>query len=89
MNEFKDSKTRHGTTSGFALHQKRDEDVCAACYQAKQRYDKRLRAASAKRSTARIASRAQAYANKMIKQAHPEEYKEYYQQSKAQQREGI
>lgn len=89
MTDFKDSKTRHGTTSGWSLHQKRSERPCDACYQAKASYDRTIRDKDVKQRRIKVASRAQAYANKMLKQSHPEEYREYYLQSKEQQEEGF
>ena len=81
MNErtFENSLTRHGTTSGWALHQKRKEKPCDACVRAKQEYDKRLRSAPNKARLNRLYARAQGRAYSDLKRLHPAEYQALYE----------
>ena len=89
MNEFTNSKTRHGTTSGYALHKRRDENSCSSCQKAKSIYDRARRELPPRQLLARASSRAQAYANKRLKAAHLQEYHQYYEEGKQQQKEEV
>ena len=76
---FENSLTRHGTPSGFTLHQKREERPCDACIRAKQEYDKRLRSAPEKTRKNRLHARAQQRAYSDLKRLHLDEYRDLYQ----------
>lgn len=76
---FENSVTRHGTPSGFRLHQDRGEWPCDACYRAKQEYDKRWRSAPERTKKNRLHARAQNRTLVQLKNRHPEEYRELYQ----------
>ena len=64
-----------------------DENACPSCQEAKRIYDKARKELPAKQVRQRDSSRAQAYANKRLKAAHPEEYLSYYREEKDKLRE--
>lgn len=76
---FENSLTRHGTTSGWALHQKREERPCDACVRAKREYDQRLRSAPEKARENRLRARAQGRAESDLRRLHPAEYQALYE----------
>lgn len=71
MIDWTNTKCRHGTTSGWALHTKLGERPCDACHRANQ-----AEAAAAERR--RLRSSAQMAAFKILYLAHPEEYAAAY-----------
>lgn len=84
MKDWTNTKIRHGTQSGWSLHQKLGENPCDACYRAKQQYDKRFRLAPAKTRQSRLNARAQAKAHSELSARHPDEYAELYLRYKQQ-----
>lgn len=84
MRDWSNTKTRHGTASGWTFHKNLNEDPCAACYRAKQEYDKRYKSAPAKVRASRIAAKAQQAAMREIVGKYPEEYRELYLKYKQQ-----
>lgn len=84
MKQFEGSNTRHGTQSGWSLHQKRGEDPCSACYDAKQKYDARWRTAGKNRQKNRLCAKAQAKAYSRIAREFPALYRRYYLEYKTQ-----
>lgn len=76
---FENSMTRHGTNSGWSLHQKREEHPCDACVRAKREYDQRLRSAPEKARDNRLRARAQGRAYSDLKRLHPAEYRALYE----------
>lgn len=76
---FENSLTRHGTPSGWSLHQSRGERPCDACYRAKSEYDRRRNSAPEQTRKNRLNARAQARANSDLKRLHPAEYQALYE----------
>ncbi len=79
---FAGSKVRHGTNSGWREHQRRGQDPCSACWDAKSAYDKRRLSATDLRNRSRLAARAQARAYGALARMYPGIYRELYQQAK-------
>jgi hypothetical protein len=77
------TKRRHGTPSGYNLHQELGQDPCAACYEAKQQYDKRAREAPEKVVRSRLKAQAQRRALYRIKDHFPDLYYQFYEEEKA------
>lgn len=75
--------TRHGTTSGFSRHQVLGEDPCPACKAKKSEYDARRMSAGEPQRKNRDSARAQQRALRRLKNAHPQEYGNYYLEEKA------
>lgn len=73
------AKTRHGTPSGWRLHQELKERPCDACYQAKKEYDIRRKGQSEQTLRNRASARAQGKAYRELSQRYPEEYRELYE----------
>ncbi len=82
MERFSGSTTRHGTQSGWRLHQRRGEEPCYPCWLAKSEYDKRRKDVPEERLRNRRHASAQQRALKRLKDAHPEEYRQYYAEEK-------
>jgi hypothetical protein len=80
---FPDSTVRHGSYSGWSLHQKLGQDPCDACYRAKSEYDKRRRAVPRRVQMNRMHAAAQGLAERDLRRAHPQEYAELYEHHKA------
>ncbi len=73
-----DSNVKHGTPSGWSLHQKLEQDPCDACYRAKAEYDKRTREATPRVIKNRLDARAQNAASKEIRRRYAGEYNALY-----------
>lgn len=71
-------RSRHGTTSGFHAHARRDERPCDACYRAKQEYDERRRDAPEHVRAGRLRARAQRGALIRLKNIYPVLYRLLY-----------
>jgi hypothetical protein len=71
-------RSRHGTPSGYRRHQILQQDPCDACRAARTAYDARLRATPAGQRRNRQKARAQGRAEGLLRQAHPQEYEQYY-----------
>lgn len=82
MRDWTTTTVRHGTNSGFSLHQDLGEDPCNACYTAKQVYDAQRRSAPFERVNARLHATAQGRASQRLRRLHPEEYKWFYDDEK-------
>lgn len=80
---FAGSRVRHGTHSGWRLHQKRGERPCDPCYRAKADYNRRRRSAPDLVRAARRAARAQRLAYKELAHRYPAEYAALYAEHKA------
>ena len=76
------STVRHGTTSGYYQHQAEKSPTCAACDQAKSKYDKERLSAPEKALRNRMYARAQANAMKRLRHNHLEEYAVLYAEAK-------
>lgn len=79
---FPNSNTRHGTPSGWTLHQELGERPCTACYQARAAYDARRNQEPKRRDRALVRSRAQARALSELRRRYPDEYRELYERFK-------
>ena len=77
-----ESIVRCGTISGWSKHVKSGEKPCYACALAKKNYDARWRVAPRRARLNRLHARAQARANKWLKDKYPEDYREFYEQAK-------
>jgi hypothetical protein len=80
---FADSRVRHGTQSGWRLHQDRGERPCDPCYFAKQAYDQRRKEVPQERIRNRLHARAQTIANQRLKELYPDLYRVFYLEAKA------
>lgn len=78
------TSVRHGTPSGWSLHQRLGERPCDPCYRAKADYDTRQRALPAKIARDRQHAKAQAVATTWLRQAHPAEWADLYTAAKEQ-----
>lgn len=68
----------HGTAAGATWHGRQGEDPCDACRAAKAEYDQRQRATPETTRRSRLHARAQAQALRVLKDAHPDEYRQLY-----------
>lgn len=75
--------TRHGTNSGWRLHQTLNEQACDACTRAKQKYDKNRRNLPTNKIKARANASAQARAKTKLANKHKTEYQQLYQEENA------
>jgi len=80
---WKTTKTRHGTHSGWALHQELNERPCDPCYQAKATYDRRRKDAPEVTRRSRVSAKAQQRAYGELARLYPDVYRALYQQHKA------
>lgn len=78
---FSNSKTRHGTPSGYRLHQILGERPCDACVRAKQEYDRRRLQASDLQLKNRMRARAQNRAKTRLVHLYPDEYLALYREA--------
>lgn len=78
MTGFDGSSVRHGTQSGWSLHKKRGERPCDPCYQAKQSYDKRRKAAPESVQHHRDFARAQSRAEGRLRNLYPDVWRVLY-----------
>lgn len=81
--DWTNTTVRHGTRSGWALHQSLAERPCTPCYLAKKNYDKAQKLAPERKRKARLNAAAQGKAYVALAHAHPEEYRKAYQEAKA------
>jgi hypothetical protein len=77
---FEGSRVRHGTVSGYAIHEKRKERPCDPCYFARQKYDHDLAAQPPKVVANRARAAIQRKALKALVHRHLEEYNELYRE---------
>ena len=82
MRTWDTTRTRHGTQSGWRLHQSLGERPCDPCYRAKQEYDARRKASSRQQVKARLAAKAQNRAYMALAHRYPDEYRDLYDQFK-------
>lgn len=80
---FPGSRTRHGTNSGWRLHNDRGERPCDPCYRAKEEYDARRRETPQVQQTARANARAQGRATTRLRAMYPEDWARLYAEEKA------
>lgn len=76
-------RTRHGTQSGWRLHQELGERPCDPCWFAKSEYDKERLKATDKQIANRQRAQAQQRAMSELTRRHPEEYRKLYETFKA------
>jgi hypothetical protein len=82
---FEGHKVRHGTASGWRLHQELGHDrPCDPCYRAKAAYDARRRSAPLETQRNRAHAAAQHRAHKRLVHMFPELYKKFYDEEKRQ-----
>jgi hypothetical protein len=74
---------RCGTTSGYDKHQRHGERPCNACALAKAVYDKKWQLAPRRKQLTRLHARAQSRALQELSRRYPTEYKQLYEQYKA------
>ena len=79
---WENTTRRHGTQSGYLLHQQLDEDPCGACYQAKAEYDRRWRAAPDKARRSRLLAKAQGRAAVKMRALYPKVWQALYEEAK-------
>lgn len=75
---------RHGTHSGWSLHQRLGERPCDACLRAKQAYDARWRAAPERQRRNRASAKAQRLAYAELAHMFPELYRRLYDEYRTQ-----
>lgn len=75
MADWKTTKTRHGTHSGWRLHQALGQRPCTPCYNAKAEYDRRRLSAPEYVRKNRLSAKAQSKAYQVLKRLYPEEYR--------------
>lgn len=80
--QFDGSRTRHGTHSGWAKHQKLAEEPCESCRKAKAAYDYRRLSATEQRRKNRLSATAQSRARAELARRHPDEYRTIYEAEK-------
>jgi len=79
---WKTTKTRHGTYSGYHLHMELGEQPCPFCWQASQEYHARQRDVPYKKLRNRARASAQIRAYQDLARQHPEEYAEFFEARK-------
>jgi hypothetical protein len=80
---FAGSKVRHGTASGWRKHQTLGEAPCPACCAAKAAYDARRQGTPGRTRQSRDHSKAQGRAYSRLAHLHPDDYRRFYEQAKA------
>jgi len=75
---------RHGTQSGWNLHQQLNEKPCDACYAAKAKYDKRRLDVPIHALKNRLHATAQGRATAQLRNMHPDDWKRLYADANAQ-----
>lgn len=79
---WEQTKTRHGTHSGWQKHQELGERPCDACYAAKQAYDRERLTATDKQKANRARAWAQNHAKTELVRRHRAEYLTLYREFK-------
>lgn len=70
---------KHGTISGNSAHINAGERPCEACLQAKSEYDRKYRARPGRPEKAKKRSAARYKALQVLKERHPQDYRNAYQ----------
>lgn len=81
---WENTTVRHGTQSGWRLHQHLGERPCDPCYRAKAAYDAERKSQPAETIKSRISAAAQRRALTELSHRHKAEYDELYVELKRQ-----
>ena len=78
MTDWTNTKRRHGTRSGYALHRELGERPCKECVAAQSAYDKRRLMSEDAKVKNRLRASAQQSALLALSHLHPETYRGLY-----------